>query len=1018
MTSFRAAEVGAAGHSAVDPWRVVQDRFESQHAARDEALFCLANGTLGVRAGFEESPDAASGSFLADVWERLPISYHERHVGFARTTDTRVPIADATRIAVRLGDEAVDLAEGEWLAFERVFDLRAGCTTRRLRWRSPSGATLEIFSERMVPFAHPGLLCIRYSVTSIDYGGPVALTSSIHGAHRAMLSGDDPRIGAGAGAGLMTRVEAMGGAAALLQRSSHSGVVLACTQEHVAVSGDPESGDIMAEADAVEQTFSGSIVPGGRIALEKFVEYAWARDGSRNDDVLVADARSAAAAAAASGYDRIAEHQARDVADFWRVAELGIDGDPSLEQALRFNLYHVFQSAARDSATSTAAKGLTGEGYEGQTFWDTEVFMLPPLALTAPALARGMLEYRHRTLDHARAHAREMGHRRGALFAWRTISGDECSSYFPGGSAQYHINAAIAYAIRLYVGVSGDEVFLREYGAEMLFETARIWLEIGHFNARRGGAFCIDEVSGPDEYTAMVDNNHYTNRMAQVHLDYAVSVARRIATEEPNLFAHLAQRLAMDEAEIARWSAAAEKMYLPHDEALGIFPQDDTFLDKPQWDFAATPADHYPLLMHYHPLTIYRHQVCKQADVVLALVLAGEAVDRDSKRRNFDYYERITVHDSTLSASTFSVLASEVGYPDKALRYLHDTARVDLDDLHGNAHHGVHMAAMAGSWLALVWGFAGMRVARDRLVFAPTLPAPWRGYHFGLTWRGSRLHVRVDAAGVHYMLSSGAPLEIDHAGRKLRISVDSPASAALQPQVPPIRSRPVPRHFKALIFDLDGVITDTARMHYGAWKRLADELGVPFDETINQRLKGVDRETSLEIILERASRTYSAAEKRELADRKNGYYRDSLSDFGPQHLLPGARDVVLAARAAGLATGLASASRNAALIVARLGIANLFDYMADANCTVLAKPDPEIFLKVAHELGCAPADCLGIEDAAAGIAAIKAAGMTAVGIGDPVILHQADAVLADIAAFRIEDFVAGVDAARSTAEQR
>src|SRR6185312_16108091 len=316
------------------------------------------------------------------------------------------------------------------------------------------------------------------------------------------------------------------------------------------------------------------------------------------------------------------------------------------------------------------------------------------------------------------------------------------------GSAQYHINAAIAFAIRLYVEASGDRAFLAEGGAEILIETARIWLQVGHFNARRGGAFCINDVTGPDEYTALVDNNYYTNRMAQEHLRHAVEVTREMAESAPALFDALQQKLELSGGEVAEWSRAAEAMYLPHDDRLGIVAQDDSFLDKPPWDFAGTPPEKYPLLMHHHPLTLYRHQVCKQADALLALVLAGNNVDRATKRRSFDYYEAVTVHDSTLSASSFAVLAAEVGHAQKARDYFMDGLRVDLDDLHANTSQGAHMAAMAGSWLALT-------------------------------------------------------------GQRERGTYPSSSATAF------------PRPFKAIVFDLDGVLADTAHLHQAAWKRLA-----------------------------------------------------------------------------------------------------------------------------------------------------------------------------------------------------
>lgn len=624
--------------------------------------------------------------------------------------------------------------------------------------------------------------------------------------------------------------------------------------------------------------------------------------------------------------------------------------------------------------------------------------MLPALVGVAPELARGMLEYRYRTLNGARLHAREMNHPRGALYPWRTIGGDECSAYFPSGSAQYHINAAIAWAIRLYVDASGDEAFLLSHGAEILFETARLWLDLGHFNPRRDGAFCIHEVTGPDEYSALVDNNHYTNRMAQRHLRDAAAVADWMATMHPAEYAALVARIDLQADEAAQWLLAAQAMYLPVDARLGIFPQDDGFLDKPRLPALTGNAQNkQPLLLQLHPLSIYRHQVCKQADVLQALMLSGEQVDNDAKRRNFDYYEGVTVHDSTLSASTFAVMAAEIGYADKAYQYFLETLRVDLDDLHGNAAHGVHLAAMAGSWLALTWGFGGLRVRDGQPALAPQLPSAWKSYRFGLRWRDAHLRVDVDGDGVLYTLTNGVALTFLHDGRPQQLHAGQ--SLRLPHVTRPGIKHLLPRQFKAVIFDLDGVIADTAVVHDAAWKKLASEIGVPFDDAMGERLKGVDRRGSLDILLERATREYTEAEKQALAARKNEYYKQQIESFGPQDLLPGARAAIESVRHAGLKIGLASASRNAPLLLQRLGIAGLFDCVVDANLISRSKPDPEIFLAAANALGVAPGECLGVEDAAAGIASIHAAGMVAIGIGHAQALAGADVVLPSVAKF-------------------
>ncbi|MBB6247093.1 beta-phosphoglucomutase [Rhodanobacter sp. A1T4] len=1003
-TQGKTSELAAFNALSVDPWRVVRRGNNPADFAQEESLFALANGALGVRGGLEEYPSATQGSFLAAAWERSPINYHERFTGYARTTDTRVPVADATGIRLQLGNAPVRLSEGEWLGFERMLDLRSGCYRRELSWRAPTGATLEITAQRIVALDEPGLLAIRYQVTSVDYTGPISLESTINTAHGAARQGDDPRIGAHLHGGLQM-IDAQAGDALswVSQQTANSRIRLVCGQQHQLQNDSLRFHDASSAPDGVSQVFAGMLTPGESVTLEKYVAYAWSSPGDDEPNLtLVGQVEQTLQASVAIGYSALLARQIHTLEQFWRETDLAVS-DAEIEQALRFNMFHLFQSSGRDGTSSTAAKGLTGEGYEGHYFWDAEAFMLPALVSTAPQLARSMLAYRYQTLDRARLHARELDHPRGALYAWRTISGDECSSYFPGGSAQYHINADIAWAIRLYIDATGDNAFLLSQGAEMLFETARIWLAIGHFSARQDGAFCIHEVTGPDEYSALVDNNHYTNRMAQRHLNDAAAVAAQMAAAHPDDYAALAARIDLQANEVAQWQCAADAMYLPVDAKLHIFPQDDGFLDKPRMpaELADAPNDQ-PLLLRLHPLSIYRRQVCKQADTVLALMLAGEHVDAHAKRRNFDYYEGVTVHDSTLSASTFAVIAAEVGHAAKAYQYFLDTLRVDLDDLHGNAAHGIHMAAMAGSWLALVWGFGGFRVRDEQPSLAPQLPEAWTSYRFGLRWRDAHLRVDVNQDGVLYTLTDGNALTFLHAGVTQQLQAGQ--SLRLPCVNAPAVRHTLPRPLKAVIFDLDGVIADTAVVHHAAWKQLADEIGVDFDDTVGERLKGVDRLASLDIVLERATRQYTLEEKLALAARKNDYYREQVQHFGPQHLLPGARAAIESVKKAGLKTALASASKNAPLLLERLGIAELFDYVVDANRISRSKPDPEIFLAAASALGVSPGECLGVEDAAAGIASIHAAGMAAVGIGQAHALPDADVVLPDVAAFDIGMF--------------
>lgn len=994
----------AIAPSDADGWRFTQSAFDRARQSRDESLFALANGSLGVRGGGEDGQSDTQACYLAAVCERHPIAFHERLPGFAHHTDTRVPVADGTTIMVTLGELAANGSQCVLVAFERSLDLRRGVLHRHAMLRLPDGSSVRIDSERVVAI-DSDVMAIRLLATSVDYSGPITLTSILRAGRATAGQGDDPRIGVAGGGSLVSRAGPVDAEhASLIQHTRHSNIALASVQVH-RLDGALEWIDADAADAQVSQRFDAVLAPGGSVAIEKFVAYASAFKDGEDVATLHGRAGSIARIAARDGYDALAEARAAQLDNFWKDVDLGIDDNNGTVAALRFNLFHVQQSASRTAEHGTAAKGLTGEGYEGHCFWDTEVFVLPVMVFTAPAVARSMLGWRHRTLDAARANARGMNHAVGALYPWRTIKGAECSAHYPSGSAAYHINADIAFAIGLYLDATNDVAFLLAEGAEMLFETARIWPQVGHFDPLRGGAFGIYCVTGPDEYSALVDNNFYTNRMAQRHLLRAVAVWVRLSATHPAELQALADRMSLDAGEIDLWQRAAEAMQLGVDAELDIYAQDDGFLHKLRWDRPAE-SSRKALLLEQHPLTLYRHQVCKQADVVMALAIAGDGLDAAIKRRSFDYYEPITTHDSTLSAAIHGIVASELGRTAQALEFFDAALHVDLDDLHGNTAHGVHMAAMAGSWLGIVWGFAGVRVVAGGLQLSPTLPPAWRGYRFSLHWQGRRLSVQVDHESTTYKIDSGEPLAIQHRGTAVDVGIEP---MPIPHVLPAAQQTPdgdlFPRKCRALIFDLDGVLTDTAHVHYQAWKRLADSIGVPFDETINRRLKGVDRMASLEIILERADRVFDDAQKQAFAAAKNDDYVAAIKGFGPGDLLRGVRELLAAARAAGLRIALASASRNAGTLVERLGIASAFDAVVDAGTIAHAKPAPDIFLAAARALGVEPSACIGIEDAAAGVAAIKAAGMTAIGIGDAVELAQADTVIDSIAALHLEDVV-------------
>ena len=715
-----------------------------------------------------------SGSYLNGVYSAEPITYGEKAYGYARNNQRLVSLPNGRSIGLTIDGERFSLAAGELLDYERALDFRSGILRRRLTWRSPKGKTVAIDMQRLVSLEDKHLCAIHYRVTALDFCGVVQLESGLDTqVAETFGEDDDPRAGSRLNGGDIEQLRQQGREEqlAVLQRLRSSGFRLASGAVHrLSLPTDTRAVVDHARGDAgVQVHYSFDLAQGQTACLSKYLGYFSEEPTSEtSDDQLWRELSRYLDTVAAHPFEHYARQQCAHLDNFWASADVEIRGDVSLQQGMRYNLLQLYQSLGRDGKTNIAAKGLSGDGYDGHYFWDTEIYILPFFLYTQPALARKLLEYRHSILDAARARAREMAFAKGALFPWRTIGGEECSAYYPAGTAQYHINADIAYAVKRYFEATGDTAFMRDYGAEIVLESVRVWMELGCYD--RDQRFCLNTVTGPDEYTALVNNNFYTNLMAQAHLTYAVEVYHWLSKSAPDAWTALCAKLQLSEDEPRQWQCAAQAMYLPYDEALGVHPQDDSFLAKQVWDFEQTPDDHYPLLLHYHPLTLYRHQVCKQADVVLGLLLRSDAFSREQKQRDFDYYEAITTHDSTLSACIHSIIASEVGYRDKAQDYFREVARMDLDNRHNNTQYGVHTACMGGAWMCMVNGFAGMRVEDGCLRFDPYLPAGLEGYKFRLQFDDRLIEVDVHGKGATFTLVSGAPLTLYLRGQALTIS--------------------------------------------------------------------------------------------------------------------------------------------------------------------------------------------------------------------------------------------------------
>ncbi len=759
----------------VDPWSVRESFLDLEVLAQSESVFALSNGHIGWRGNLDEGePHGIPGAYLNSVYENRPLPYAEAGYGYPESGQTVINVTNGKLIRLLVDDEPFDVRYGTLHDHERVLDLRAGTLERRAEWTSPTGSRVRIRSTRLVSLTHRAIAAVCYEVEAVG-GNRVVIQSELVANESLPELGHDPRSASLLQSALdpeETLAHRCG--AVMVHRTRTSNLRVGAAMDHEISAPEDAHVEVEVDTDVARVTVASRLGPGQTVRLVKLVAYGWSGQRSRSavHDQVVA----ALAGARQVGWDGLVADQRRYLGRFWEGADVEVDGDAPVQQAVRFGLFHIMQSAARAEQRPIPAKGLTGPGYDGHTFWDSETYVLPVLTYTAPDSAADSLAWRRSTLPIAEDRARGLG-LDGAAFAWRTIAGPESSGYWPAGTAAFHINADIADATLRYLDATGDQAFERDVALPLLVGTARMWRSLGQHDME--GNFRIDGVTGPDEYSAVADNNVYTNLMAQQNLRGAAEIAGRHRGE--------AEKLGVSTEETASWRDAADAMVIPYDERLGVHPQSEGFTDHARWDFDATGADQYPLMLHFPYFDLYRKQVCKQADLVLAMMLCGQAFTPEQKLRNFDYYEAITVRDSSLSASTQAVMAAEVGHVDLAHDYLGEAALMDLRDLEHNTRDGLHIASLAGAWTALVMGFGGMRASGGILSFSPRLPDGISSLRFAVRYRGRRLQVDVRPQQAAYRLLEGDPMKLRHAGEELSLGDE----AVVRP-LPRVRSRPAP----------------------------------------------------------------------------------------------------------------------------------------------------------------------------------------------------------------------------------
>jgi trehalose/maltose hydrolase-like predicted phosphorylase len=758
----------------VEPWHVRETTLDLDLLAQSESVFALSNGHIGLRGNLDEGePYGLPGTYLNSFYETRPLPYAEAGYSYPEDGQSLIDVTNGKIMRLLVDDEPFDVRYGELHAHERVLDLRAGTLTRDVNWTSPAGKRVKLRSTRLVSLAQRSVAAIEYVVEAVDEFTRVTVQSELVANEDQPRPSADPRVAAV----LSNPLEAVqhdvtNQGAYLVHKTRSSGLMMAAAMEHlIEVPGRVEANTEAGE-DWARTTIICGLRPGQQLRVVKFLAYGWSSLRSRpalRDQVL-----GAATGGQYSGWEGLLKSQRECLDEFWDCADVEVEGDPVCQQAVRFGLFHVLQASARAEQRAIAGKGLTGTGYDGHTFWDTEGFVLPVLTYTAPKAAADALRWRTSTLDLARDRAAELD-LAGAAFPWRTIRGQECSGYWPAGTAAWHINADIAMAFERYRIVTGDDSLEADCGLTVLVETARLWMSLGHHD--RHGVWHLDGVTGPDEYTALVRDNLFTNLMAAHNL--------RTAAEACGRHPDAASALGVDSEETAAWRDVADSVHIPYDDELGVHEQCEGFTNLREWNFTENTS--YPLLLHEPYVRLYPSQVIKQADVELAMHWRSHAFTPEEKARNVDYYEPRTTRDSSLSACTQAVMCAEVGHLELAHDYLYEAALIDLRDLHHNTRDGLHMASLAGAWTALVAGFGGLRDDAGELALDPQLPQGIARLRFRLRWKDFRLTVDINHDEVTYALRDGPnrELSIRHAGETLDLHTDSPTT------VPVLRRKPL-----------------------------------------------------------------------------------------------------------------------------------------------------------------------------------------------------------------------------------
>ena len=984
----------------IDPWSIGESEFKPEKNAVAESIFSLANEYMGTRGFFEEGykGNTYQECFIGGIYLKETMKQSYKKVGVPTSLNYGSNTTNWITVQVKVNDESFTMGESDFSNYYRSLDMKTGVLKRELVFKTKSGEETYLSWERFISYEDVHIGSIRLSVKALNHNKKIEVSMLLDGRFGNQVYAKDE-----------------GAAEEILQSGDQKDCFLLMkvpsTGHYYIHNMHINSHDIDAQKESIMlPSMVGkkiTFVPeqGREYKIDKIVSVWTSRDAgypyglikkeedSRQIDMLVQKklvnfltikSKENLKIAATAGYDSLKQKHIEVMAEIWDKVDIEIQGDALSQQGIRYSIFQLTNSyRGFDSFLNVNPKGLTSEFYQGRYFWDTESYCLPFYLFTNPDAAKGLIEFRYNTLESAKERATEFGYK-GAMYPWNTIDGSEdCPDWVYWGA---HINGIIPYAIYIYSCTTGDEEYLFSKGIEVLIEESRFWASRASFIAYRDG-YCINRVSGPDEHQYAVNNNFYTNYMAKFTLEYTINTIETMQKDAKDKLDIIFKKLEFDKIELKTWLKIAEKLILNYDKKYNIFVQDDMFLSLSQMTREELdPQKDIPIDQKWPIEKFLQYDLIKQPDTLLAMLLFRNKFSFEEKLSNYTFYEQRTTHGSSLSPCVHSILASEIGLHNQAYEYYLWASRLDLDDFNQNTYQGLHTTAMAGSWMNLVYGFGGLVIHDEMLEFKPTTPVAWESFSFKLNYRSSTLKVTVNNEKVHYQIIAGEPIKIKIyetvlVAEKEQKTIEVPDS---------IKKKAC---LEAVIFDLDGVIVDTAKYHYKAWKLMADNEGIYFDEIINERLKGVSRTESLKIIMEKSNREYTDNELKNLAAMKNTGYVKMLEELTPNDILPGIIDFIKELKTGGIKLAIFSASKNTDFILEKLKMKSYFDTVVTGNDVQRTKPDPEGFILAAKKISIEPKNCAVIEDAFAGIEGAKAAKMQGMGIGDRMQLYNADYVL-------------------------